>query len=374
MPLYRWNPDNLEPVTPTTFQAEGLREREDLQRLLRDQPEVIEEGLFIVAEEFSNWQDSTRSIDLLGLDVEGNLVVIELKRTQTGDHSELQAIRYAAMVANMTLEQIIEAHRVYLSKRGIDEDARSRVLTNLGVTDESDALTSTKRPRIVLVSAGFSNELTTAVLWLRDWGMDITCVRLQLYGYKDGLLMDTTQVIPLPEASDYLVRVREKDEDEQRQRRRYQAEVLPGGELFLEAVGGMPQEAKVTMTDLYEWAMSLEEEGLAEIATRKTSSQPALLLNVPNSNVRFTTIYCTASYGQVGIHGRALERHAPISRIQVVESISPEVLVTDRYLPFEQFRHNGLLEALTDAYREANDLPPTTPRPGSGPDSPPPAE
>ena len=69
-------------------------------------PEHLEEGLFIVAEEFGNWQDSGRSIDLLAVDSENRLVVIELKRTQTGDHSELQAIRYAAMVANMTLEQV----------------------------------------------------------------------------------------------------------------------------------------------------------------------------------------------------------------------------------------------------------------------------
>ena len=32
MPLYRWNADNLEPVQPTTFEAEGLQERTDLQR------------------------------------------------------------------------------------------------------------------------------------------------------------------------------------------------------------------------------------------------------------------------------------------------------------------------------------------------------
>ena len=106
MPLYRWGADNLEPMSRLLpSKLEQLQERADLQRLLRDQPDVLEEGLFIVAEEFSNWQDSGRSIDLLAVDSEGNhLVVIELKRTQTGDHSELQAIRYAAMVANMTLD------------------------------------------------------------------------------------------------------------------------------------------------------------------------------------------------------------------------------------------------------------------------------
>ena len=148
MPLYRWNADNLEAVPPSTFEAEQLQEA-NLQRLLRDQPDVLEEGLFIISEEYSNWQDSYRSIDLLGLDRTGRLVVIELKRTQSGDHSELQAIRYAAMVSNMTLEQIIEAHREYLVRRGKDEDARVHILGHLGVSEEADAEIRTKDPRIV---------------------------------------------------------------------------------------------------------------------------------------------------------------------------------------------------------------------------------
>ena len=73
MPLYRWNPDSLEAVTPTTFEAEGLHERSDLQRLLREQPDALEDGLFIVAEEFGNWENSTRRMDLLAIDAEARL-------------------------------------------------------------------------------------------------------------------------------------------------------------------------------------------------------------------------------------------------------------------------------------------------------------
>ena len=80
MPLYRWDADNLVPVSPTTFEAESIQEA-DLQRLLRDQPEVLEEGLFIIAEDFRDWPNSTRRIDLLCVDAEGNLVVVEPKRT-----------------------------------------------------------------------------------------------------------------------------------------------------------------------------------------------------------------------------------------------------------------------------------------------------
>jgi RecB family endonuclease NucS len=121
MAIYKMvgNKESLEEIPATSFTDENIMERGDLQRLLRDQPDVLEEGLFIVSEEFSQWQESGRSIDLLGLDSEGRLMVIELKRTETGDHAELQAIRYAAMVANLTFDQIVDSHRHYLYKRGI---------------------------------------------------------------------------------------------------------------------------------------------------------------------------------------------------------------------------------------------------------------
>ena len=268
MPLYRWNPNNLNPMPSVTFEAAQLREA-DLQRVLRDQPDVLEEGLFIVSEEFSNWQDSSRSIDLLALDNEGHLTVIELKRTQTGDHSELQAIRYAAMVSNMTLEQVIAAHRDYLEKRDIDSDARDRVLRHLGIEDEADAEIHTERPRIILASAGFSAELTTSVLWLRDAGMGISCVKLQLYQFGDGLLLDTSQVIPLPEASDYLVRVREREERERRPRRNNRPERIPGGDAFRDAIDQARSDDKPMLNHLYEWVVSLERGNLAVLETRQ---------------------------------------------------------------------------------------------------------
>ena len=56
----------MEEIPATSFGQEGVLERADLQRILRDKPEVLEEGLLIISEEFGSWQDSNRRIDLLG--------------------------------------------------------------------------------------------------------------------------------------------------------------------------------------------------------------------------------------------------------------------------------------------------------------------
>ena len=360
MPLYRWNAENLEAMQPTTFEAEQLQERADLQRLLRDQPEVLEEGLFIIAEEYGNWEGSNRSIDLLALDSLGNLVVIELKRTQTGDHSELQAIRYAAMVSNMTLEQVVDAHRDYLTKRGTDGDARVLILDHLEVTDEADAEIYTDRPRIILASAGFSTELTTSVLWLRDGGIDVCCIKLQLYRNDNGLILDTSQVIPLPEASEYMVRMREKAEEGRHHRSNGRGRVVTSIDDFVWTIESAQEDTKKSLQEVYEWATRLEEEGLARL-NPKTEN---LGISLGNSRKELVTVHNKLGNESIRFRPQYLGK----SRDSIEKALGKPVSSGSLSIPIMEVS-NCLLDALTDAYREANGLPPTTPPPDTGPDS-----
>ena len=123
MAVYRITNNEFEPLAETSFETEKLYERYDLRRMLHDRPHLLEEGLFIVAEEYNDWEECNRRIDLLALDGEGRLVVVELKRSDQDSLMDLQAIRYAAMVANMKLDQAIDAHCEYLRQRGMDGDA-----------------------------------------------------------------------------------------------------------------------------------------------------------------------------------------------------------------------------------------------------------
>ena len=160
----------------------------------------------MIAEEFGAWDDSRRRIDLLAIDKEGCIVVIELKRTEDGGHMELQAIRYAAMVSAMTFDQAVDTFATYLKRRDDDRDARATILDFIDIEEESFG----QDVRIVLASAEFSKELTTAALWLREQTVDIRCVRIQPYGTPENTLLDVQQVVPLPEAEDYQVRIQRK--------------------------------------------------------------------------------------------------------------------------------------------------------------------
>jgi hypothetical protein len=120
MAIHEITQDALLPLKPITFASKNILEREDLQRILRTHIEAIAPETFVLAEEFSDWEGSWRSIDLLCIDKKANLVVVELKRTEDGGHMELQAIRYAAMISKMTFVEAVGAHAKFLSKIGSD--------------------------------------------------------------------------------------------------------------------------------------------------------------------------------------------------------------------------------------------------------------
>ena len=209
MPIYELTHEDLTKVPRTTLHDQLFREREDLQRLLKSRIAVIGEDLLVLAEEFSQWEDSRRRVDLLALDRNGSLVVIELKRSEDGGHMELQALRYAAMVSTLSFHQAVDAHARFLN---VDSaDAEAAILEFLGSTEPPDDFGETVR--IVLVSPDFSRELTTAVLWLNSRGLDIRCVRLRPYKFELRTLLEIDQIIPLPEAQDYTVRIKEKQEE-----------------------------------------------------------------------------------------------------------------------------------------------------------------
>lgn len=212
MPLFEMTDQAFRALNQTSFADLKVRERDDLQRLLRTQIEVLGDDLYVLSEEFGDWDESRRRIDLLAIDPQANLVVIELKRTSDGGHMELQAIRYAAMVSAMTFERAQQIHAAFLGEMGEPaEEAEERMLKFLG-WDEPDEESFAQDVRIVLVSEDFGKELTSAVLWLRDRDIDIRCIRLRPYEDGETRLIDVQQIIPLPEAVDYQVQLREKEQ------------------------------------------------------------------------------------------------------------------------------------------------------------------
>ena len=381
MAIYKMATDKerLDEVAETSFGQEGVLERDHLQKMLCDQPEVLEKGLLIIAEEFSDWEDSGRRIDLLGLDDGGRLVVIELKRGDTGAHMDLQAIRYAAMVANMTTEKAIETYQAYLDKRSPDrgeseesDDAETLIREHLGTMGEPPVI-HTETPRIILASEDFGKELTTCVMWLNDsWlreaGQEIKCIRLQPHRNGDEILIETSVAIPLPEASDYRTRLAQRKEEAREQeageRSSGKSRQIQGGDVFKESISKAPEKFQDGLKRLYDRAVDLEKEKLAEIATYINAKQDyiRLELRVPGESdplVSFNHLLDRGGRGG-GISFWPALKDTGLESLRRIDDLIGEAKapsgVRHRMLSVKKAADSvdEILAAIGDIYREAN--------------------
>jgi hypothetical protein len=212
MAIYSFENKSFQKIDETNFNNEGILERQHIQAALKTQIDIVAPNCLVISEEFSEWSESQRRIDLLAVDKEANLVVIELKRTDTGEFMELQALRYAAMVSTLTFVRASEIYQKYLLSVGSETNAENALLDFLGWEEpQEDDFASDVR--IILVSANFSKELTTSVMWLNERNLDIRCVRLIPYRYQDKILVDAQQIIPLPEAESYQIKIKQQSEE-----------------------------------------------------------------------------------------------------------------------------------------------------------------
>ncbi len=204
------NQDQLTKLTKTSLTEQGLRERFDLEKWIADSPDVLGEDLLVLQTEYT--LPSDLRIDILALDTDANLVIIELKRDKSGDNIDWQAVKYASYCSNLTVDQLSDL----LAKReniGTDS-ARLRIKEFIDeeLVDE-DLSAVNQDQRIILLAGEFHPYIISSVLWLREYGVDIRCIRFQCFVDDDGTLFINPEVIiPLPEAEDYTTRKEAKEQ------------------------------------------------------------------------------------------------------------------------------------------------------------------
>ena len=65
MAIYEYTSEKLNEISETEFKTLGIKERADLQRLLRDQIEIVAPECLVISEEFGDWEEGNRRIDCL---------------------------------------------------------------------------------------------------------------------------------------------------------------------------------------------------------------------------------------------------------------------------------------------------------------------
>jgi hypothetical protein len=183
----------------TSFSELGLRERFDIQEWIEKSPTILGEELLVIGKEVI--LPSGKRLDLLCVDKAATLVIVELKRDDSGSSVEWQAIKYASYCSSFLPEEIFKQYATYLDKTEAD--------ASKGIEEfiDGDIESLNSRQRIILASKEFNSEVISAILWLREFGIDIQCTRLAPYVDADGgLFIKPETIIPLPEAKDYIER------------------------------------------------------------------------------------------------------------------------------------------------------------------------
>ena len=207
--LFRIDPDSRESeaISEVDFAQLGFQERHDIQEWVAANPGILGEDLLIIGKEFSGFDRTNERLDLLAVDSDGKLVVIELKRDDSGADAHWQAIKYASYLQRATAERIVGMLAEF--REVSEEDAANLLQRHLGA-DDLNALNNDQR--IILVSHRFAPEVTSAALWLNKKAPGdnlITCI--QLTPYRDAetgsLYVQANTIIPVPGAEAYMIGV-----------------------------------------------------------------------------------------------------------------------------------------------------------------------
>lgn len=207
--MFRIDPDNheSESIEEVEFARLGFQERRDIQEWVASNPGILGDGLLIIGKEFSGFDRTNERLDLLAVDWDGKLVIIELKRDDTGADAHWQAIKYASYLRHSTAADIV---RMLATYAGTTEPEAANSLRQHINADDLNTLNHDQR--IILASHRFAPEVTSAVLWLNAKAPEedlITCVRLTPYHdrQRDSLYVQASTIIPLPGADEYMIKV-----------------------------------------------------------------------------------------------------------------------------------------------------------------------
>jgi len=212
--IYRLDKEKnrIVPCEETDFKSNNILERQHIEKWIENYPDILGEELLVITTEYDKFDKTNERLDILALDKDGILVIIELKRDDSGKYVDLQAIKYAAYCSTLRLDDICLLYQTYSNMHGknlSDEQGREYILDFI---EDEEFEEINERPRIILVARQFRPEVTASVIWLRKFGVDLSCVRLAPYDLGNGnIAFESNVIIPLPEARDYIIEAEKKD-------------------------------------------------------------------------------------------------------------------------------------------------------------------
>jgi len=160
----------------TPFQAE--HEEAVLENWLETNPnEILEDSeLLIFGRQVTTNLGSI--IDLLGIDRNGNIVVVELKRNRTPRDTLAQSLEYASFIEELEVKQLEQILQNYLNDESLSLAEYHRDYFDIA---SDEAISFNKNQRIVIIGQKITNEIRQTAIFLRKKGVFVTCLEFSFF-------------------------------------------------------------------------------------------------------------------------------------------------------------------------------------------------
>lgn len=179
----------------TPFQVE--HEEVILEEWLESNPDgIVEDGRILIVgrQVITNFGGF---IDLLGLDRNGDVVVVELKRDRTPRDTIAQSLEYVSFAERLDMAQLEGIPRTYLNDESLSLAEHHREYFEL---DSDEAVAFNKDQRMVIGGQRVTPEIRQTSTFLRSKGIRVTCVEFTFFQANRGTRLLSQEIVVGKEA------------------------------------------------------------------------------------------------------------------------------------------------------------------------------
>ena len=178
----------LRPID-ITLEENQRKEREDLEKWILTNPAILGEDIALIGEQV---QTKKNYMDFLGIDLNGNTVIVELKRNKLPREIISQVIDYASDVSSWDIDKLGEVCRGFTSKSL--EDYLAESFNELNLED----IVINNNQRLLLVGFGIDEATSRMIEWLSiNFNVSVNAVILNYSKTSsENELLSRTVIIP----------------------------------------------------------------------------------------------------------------------------------------------------------------------------------
>lgn len=167
-----WEISEGEKITEIHQDKLNLEER--LEIWLENDISLLSNGILVIGRQVET--DYGGLIDLLGIDGNGNLVIIELKRDRTPREVTAQALDYASWVKDLSYDRVKELADKYLDKKNSSLDKAFTLKFNQALPE-----TLNEQHQILIVASQIDSSTERIIKYLSEYGLQINVVTFQYF-------------------------------------------------------------------------------------------------------------------------------------------------------------------------------------------------